>query len=1428
MAMPSDLPRIDRALSILRVGADATAASLADVLWLANLLPQTKLEDDNGKILDNTSGTKNRSETIGPGEESAVEIPPAAQAIDSHARIYANQRGGGDGAFIPATFITVPAADPLPNRLAIERALKPFLKRFPSRRLKQLDGDKTAEASADRRAITPVFRPLPERWFDVLLLVEQSAAMEVWTDTVHELAALLGRHGAFRRARVLRFRAGDSVSLLTVAGQPLSPRAAADPDGRRLCLFLTNGTSVEWHRKVLIEFVRGLGRSTVVAIIQMLPQGVWGNTALGPAQEYVHSLVPASPNATLQMEDPFSGLTKRVDDPSYVPVLTLEPRDVARWAAFVMSPRRIVSPAVQLRLRSEPSEHQEPRTPSERLAIFRGIASGEAFQLLRMLAGAPLTLPIMRLIQQSVSTSQEHYHLAEVMLSGLIERVTDANATVTHDQVYYDFIPGIRELLLGTHSSQESDKLDKALQPAQERLRVFVESHTKTSIRDFRALLSDPHGLERLPASARSFLEVSRRIYESRGILPPSPTDSPLPPDKPEPPKAGTHGHKVLQGPPDHLPEQGQQPFKGEAHVWQVQRPLARLMILWVDDHAVNNEREIAEVTRLGASVIEKLNTEDGLDAVRGQRFDVIITDMARDNQAEAGLDLLKRLRGAGVTTPTIIYAARWAGSSGARERSKAAGAFACTNEPSVLLDEILRATGRNKLIQRYLDLMRGIGFHNETALSVIQLPTDAVSRELALRARSIEHLYQVFVTALAAITNCEYVQLFFGQRILRLAADHIGLDKKRYHEAGSSGVIGISHRDARTLWVPDVLSTENYLAAEETTQSELAIPILSHTSESVGILNIECVERNALSEEQIRWLEELVRLYPLPRWIPRIWIIHVESDSSVAEHMERTLRDAGFDVVRENVGRNKSILSRFRATKDPAHFEDYNCYLALVSPAATSVKPFHQSIANALARKASAGDEVRVIPVPVQPGELPAELVSLQAFVLTSNVQMGLDRLVKSIEALRLRPSWPSTTMATGDLPPTAEQADGVASRASEAFKREEYQLAIDLFSKALEIEQDADLYHQRGSAFWYSHRYPEAVADFTTALKLDPSLESDLRNVRGQALADAGQYDEALEDLNLAIANKKISPLMLAYALRARGVAHAGLGQMVDANEDFRRSGKLAPENAWLYYSVAKAWDSMSITEFAVSAPDWMIFHLYCLALYHRNPKLNRIRFLDALANVEKVTGELTIPANGIVRELAGGYDALLDRARNAMRSGEYGLALLAAEILRDSSVGKQESAIIRCICNRRLGNFDRIGSEISILFELDPPSLDAFLERGYAHLRSGDLEKADADFEKVITKTEAICGMALILSLQGNSAAARAMVESALQLAPNNAECLLSGGKIFENAGEIERARSAYLGSLQVAEFPLAEHEKNQARDALQRLARGATSS
>lgn len=521
--------RIEKAASILGIEPGASAETLADLAWLAGIL-----SDDAELIQQETPEAEAKTSEPGPSKTTPSEVGsfdtpptdgsgPTPREDDDRVAVFSRtQTTQAD--FVPATLVSIPAADALPTRLAIERALKPFLKRFPSPTLRELDLAATVEASAELRVTSPVFRPVAERWFSVMLLVERSEVMELWSQTIRELQALMERHGAFRTVRTLFYEVLDeAVVLTTVSGQRMNAKSVADPDGRSLCIFLTHGVSFNWGGAPLQNFVRSVGRSTVVAIVQMLPQRLWPRTALGTAADTVYSVYRASPNASLRRVDPIFLEEDSAHDGSSVPLLTLQPGAVERWARFVMEPRRILHPAVSLQnaWNQGSAKAAKPKvpTPEEQLAKFHAAASPLAFQLLRALAYVPLTLPVMKLLQQSLSSENNEAHLAEILLSGLIERLTPRDTFVSKDQVLYDFVPEVRELLLQTLSSREIEELDHVMRPARKRLREYVERKLNGPMPDFMALISDPNGLERLPPEARPFLEISRSIYEMRGVL---------------------------------------------------------------------------------------------------------------------------------------------------------------------------------------------------------------------------------------------------------------------------------------------------------------------------------------------------------------------------------------------------------------------------------------------------------------------------------------------------------------------------------------------------------------------------------------------------------------------------------------------------------------------------------------------------------------------------------------------------------------------------------------------------------------------------------------------------------------------------------------------------------------------------------------------
>jgi CheY-like chemotaxis protein len=88
----------------------------------------------------------------------------------------------------------------------------------------------------------------------------------------------------------------------------------------------------------------------------------------------------------------------------------------------------------------------------------------------------------------------------------------------------------------------------------------------------------------------------------------------------------------------------------------RAQKRLQGARVLWVDDRPSNNRFEREALEALGIDIDVSLSTEDALNKVRQRSYDLIISDMGRPGDAQAGYTLLNELRKSGNHTPYVFY----------------------------------------------------------------------------------------------------------------------------------------------------------------------------------------------------------------------------------------------------------------------------------------------------------------------------------------------------------------------------------------------------------------------------------------------------------------------------------------------------------------------------------------------------------------------------------------------------------------------------------------------------------------------------------------------------------------------------------------------------------------------------------------------------
>jgi len=122
----------------------------------------------------------------------------------------------------------------------------------------------------------------------------------------------------------------------------------------------------------------------------------------------------------------------------------------------------------------------------------------------------------------------------------------------------------------------------------------------------------------------------------------------------------------------------------------QVGSVLRGARVLWVDDRPENNawEREMFRV--LGVVIVAVESTRSALDSLKGESFDLVISDIRRDN--ENGIDGANEIRAAVPMLPIVFYILDLTRSQIPEPAS------GITNEPNELLHLVLDRLERTRI----------------------------------------------------------------------------------------------------------------------------------------------------------------------------------------------------------------------------------------------------------------------------------------------------------------------------------------------------------------------------------------------------------------------------------------------------------------------------------------------------------------------------------------------------------------------------------------------------------------------------------------------------------------------------------------------------------------------------------------------------------
>ena len=514
---------IQQLIAILGSELDLTPEEVADLLWLTlerqkqsqTVSPVEVQAQENAPVTTTSSSREQHIETnIVEGDSASQEIK--SLSVDIYTSPQTTSSPTTQGGYVP---LSVPDARSVREPLDFIRALKPLLKKVASSTEKIIDEPATVDWIAQTDIWMPRLQPSLESWLELALVIDESDSMILWRHTVNELQQVLKHYGIFRDVRVWGMRQdNDNQVYLRSQTRYYSPKELIDPQNRRLIMLVSDVTDDLWRNPQILSILGEWTGSNPVVILQMLPAWMWSRTALGastPAK--FRSLGSSILNPNLMVEVKRLAKRRNLAQGINLPVITLEPERSKNWSRMLAGQSEEGIPGYVLRAdllaASSAASSSRTITAHERVSNFSVNASPLAHELAGLLAAAPIiTMPVVRLIQDTMLDKSTQLQVAEVFLGGLLKPLVKITLETDPEQVQYEFIEGVRSELLNSIPVPDSEKVFDLVSR-------HVAKRLGKTLREFVAWLRDPSQIEdeEQAATVKPFAKVAEEILQQLG-----------------------------------------------------------------------------------------------------------------------------------------------------------------------------------------------------------------------------------------------------------------------------------------------------------------------------------------------------------------------------------------------------------------------------------------------------------------------------------------------------------------------------------------------------------------------------------------------------------------------------------------------------------------------------------------------------------------------------------------------------------------------------------------------------------------------------------------------------------------------------------------------------------------------------------------------
>ncbi|NEW60025.1 hypothetical protein GSY74_01900, partial [Sulfurovum sp. bin170] len=491
-------------------GIKIDTIELAESLWLSKYISKTEIlssSTNNNFITD----TKEEDEdTSKPTDDTPP--PPITSKVKQ-----LKQKKREDAPLHPVSDSdnknSLPFRTPLVRKLYKDNdlifAFRHFRQKIASLKETKLDEEKIADYIAKTDIFRPFYKKSYEKRFRVLFIVDSSESMKIWESMIDEFVKNVKNYHIFKEVMVCYLSTdSEEPQFFRKKGltSSLNDRWYRHIDSNTIAFMFSDMMSKSWSSGVLLQQITLWQKHFPFAVVQMLPQRLWNGTKLIDASMgKMSSRKKFALNGQIvsRAEEILSREEEELPELVKIPLLNFNPSSIEAYGKIMRSlPNNRIEGALfeaeDFRGEYQLEKENNELDAEQRLRGFYKYASGEAKELLELLAVVPLSLPIVKLVQQKLLPQSTQEHLSEVFMSSIVDKEQKVDGFYKFSK-YEDEEKGVREELIKKIGAK------KAFQTIVKLSEVIQK---QGGIFDFLAFVVDPASLKR----SDEFSEIDREF----------------------------------------------------------------------------------------------------------------------------------------------------------------------------------------------------------------------------------------------------------------------------------------------------------------------------------------------------------------------------------------------------------------------------------------------------------------------------------------------------------------------------------------------------------------------------------------------------------------------------------------------------------------------------------------------------------------------------------------------------------------------------------------------------------------------------------------------------------------------------------------------------------------------------------------------------